>query len=111
MGGTQAAAAHAAVRVIQEPSQTRIGLCQNVRMSANEHQHVDYELIVAADGSIPADQLAHLGVAPGAHLRVVKATPASSVSGFAGSLHDFPDLSWEDFERGSELARSDLSHT
>ncbi len=38
-------------------------------MAANEH--TDHELVVAADGSIPADQLARLGVAPGAHLRVV----------------------------------------
>jgi hypothetical protein len=78
-------------------------------MAANEHP--DHELIVAPDGSIPADQLARLGVAPGAHLRVVKATAASSASSFAGSLPNFPDLSWEDFERSSELARSDLSHT
>lgn len=66
------------------------------------------ELVVAPDGSIPADQLVRLGVAPGAHLRVVKSTPAESAGSLAGSLPDFPDLSWEDFERGSELARSEL---
>ncbi len=38
-------------------------------MAANEH--TDHELVVAADGSIPASQLARLGVAPGAHLHVV----------------------------------------
>jgi hypothetical protein len=65
----------------------------------------------AADGSIPADQLARLGVAPGAHLRVVQTGPAGSVDTLAGSLSDFPDLTWEDFERASDLARHDLPST
>ena len=34
----------------------------------------DKELVVAEDGSIPAEQLARLGVRPGAHLRVVEAS-------------------------------------
>jgi hypothetical protein len=72
--------------------------------AANEH--TDHELVVAADGSIPADQLARLGVVPGAHLRVVQTDPARTL---AGSLSDFPDLSWEDFVRASDLARHDLS--
>ena len=77
-----------------------------MEMAAN--QHVDHELVVAADGSIPAEQLARLGVAPGTHLRV-RRTPASGSAGsVVGSLSDFPDLSWEDFQRGSELARQDL---
>jgi hypothetical protein len=67
------------------------------------------ELIVAADGSIPADQLARLGVVPGTHLRVVQTAPAESAHTLAGSLSGFPDLTWEDFERASELARHDLS--
>jgi hypothetical protein len=75
--------------------------------AANEH--TDHELVVAADGSIPADQLKRLGVPPGAHLRVVETLAARSGGSFAGSLPDFPDLTWEDFERGSELARRDLS--
>jgi hypothetical protein len=76
-------------------------------MAANEH--TDHELVVAADGSIPADQLARLGVAPGTHLRVVE-TPASRLGGsFAGSLPNFPDLTWEDFERASQLAREDVA--
>jgi hypothetical protein len=70
--------------------------------------HIGHELVVAADGSIPADQLARLGVPPGAHLRVVQADPAEQVSTLAGSLSDFPDLTWEDFERASTLARRDL---
>jgi hypothetical protein len=78
-----------------------------VMNAANEH--TDHELVVAADGSIPADQLARLGVAPGAHLRVVEAIPARSGGSFAGSLPDFPDLTWEDFERASQLAQHDLS--
>ncbi|MGD1058815.1 MAG: hypothetical protein ABR992_15530 [Solirubrobacteraceae bacterium] len=74
--------------------------------AANEH--TDHELVVAPDGSIPADQLARLGVAPGAHLRVVQTAPDESASALAGSLSGFPDLTWEDFERASELARHDL---
>lgn len=64
------------------------------------------ELVVAEDGSIPAAQLASLGVGPGARLRVV---PEPVPGGLEGSLPDFPDLSWEDFERASEAARSDLN--
>ena len=65
------------------------------------------ELVVADGGSIPADQLAQLGIRPGTHVRVV-ATPDRSVGrGLAGSLPDLPDLDWEDFVRASELARHD----
>jgi len=73
---------------------------------------VGKDLVVAADGSIPADQIARLGLRPGAHLRVIETDPAvGEPSGLAGSLPDFPDLDWEAFERGSTLARSDLSAT
>ncbi|MGH2852980.1 MAG: hypothetical protein ACRDLF_02150 [Solirubrobacteraceae bacterium] len=72
-------------------------------------EHADHELVVAADGSIPADQLVRLGVAPGTHLRVVQTGPAGPARALAGSLPDFPDLSWEDFERASKLARHDLA--
>ncbi len=78
-------------------------------MAANEH--TAHELVVAADGSIPAGQLARLGVAPGAHLRVIATPAARSGGSFAGSLPDFPELTWEDFERASELAREDVSST
>jgi hypothetical protein len=70
-----------------------------------------YELVVADDGSIPADQLARLGLRPGTHLRVVETGPVEPGAALAGSLPDFPELSWEDFERGSELARHDLTST
>jgi hypothetical protein len=66
-------------------------------------------LVVAPDGSIPADQVARLGVAPGAHLRVVQTGPGGSVETLAGSLSDLPDLTWEDFERASDLALSDAA--
>ena len=79
----------------------------NLDMAANEH--TDHELVVAPDGSIPADQLKRLGVGPGAHLRVVQTPARSSGSSLAGSLPDFPDLTWEDFERASQLAQDDLS--
>jgi hypothetical protein len=75
-------------------------------MAANEH--TDHELVVAPDGSIPAAQLKRLGVGPGAHLRVVQ-TPASRLGGsFAGSLPHLAEVTWEDFERASQLAREDV---
>lgn len=73
---------------------------------------VGKDLVVAADESIPADQVARLGLRPGAHLRVIETDPAvGEPSGLAGSLPDLPDLDRETFERGSTLARSDLSAT
>ena len=68
-----------------------------------------YELVVADDGTIPAEQLRNFGFLPGAHLRVVEATGEPISDRLAGSLPDLPDLEWEDFERGSELARRDAS--
>ena len=67
------------------------------------------ELVVAADGSIPAEQLARLGLRPGTHLRVLAERSVQPPGTLGGSLPDLPELSWEDFERGSELARHDLS--
>lgn len=68
------------------------------------------QLVVADDGSIPAEQLARLGLRPGAHLRVVETTvEEGDFVEPEGSLPDFPELTWEDFERGSELARRDLA--
>ena len=68
------------------------------------------ELVVAEDGSIPADQLARLGLGPGAHLRVLDASgPAQETSELAGSLPDLPDLDWEAFQAASDLARRDLA--
>ena len=68
-----------------------------------------HELIVAEDGSIPAEQIAPLGLGPGAHLRVIEAERMASIAHIGGLLPDLPDLTWEDFERGSELAKQDLS--
>ncbi len=63
----------------------------------------EHELVVAEDGSIPADQLASLGLRPGAHLRVSVANePADAPCGLAGSLPDLPDIDWDDFERASD---------
>lgn len=71
---------------------------------------VEKELVVAEDGSIPAEQLARLGLRPGAHLRVVESAGSSRGSvEIEGSLPDLPDLDWEDFELGSQLAQRDLS--
>jgi hypothetical protein len=87
----------------QAETRHRVTYTVGMGMASEHHEH---ELVVAADGTIPAEQLARIGAAPGAHLRVVQATPAGSI---AGSLPDFPDLTWEDFERGSELASRDLT--
>jgi hypothetical protein len=47
-----------------------------------ENDDVEHELIVASDGSIPADQLARFGVEAGTHLRVVSVDdPVGAVSG------------------------------
>jgi|HubBroStandDraft_1064217.scaffolds.fasta_scaffold2001442_1 hypothetical protein len=67
------------------------------------------ELVVADDGSIPAAQLRDLGLGPGAHLRVVQTSEEAPVRQLAGSLPELPDLSWDDFERASELARKDAA--
>lgn len=68
------------------------------------------ELVVAEDGSIPANQLADLGLWPGTHLRVVSSDQAPEASpGLAGSLADLPDIDWDDFETASELAAQDLA--
>ena len=66
------------------------------------------EVVVADDGSISAERLAALGVRPGSHLRVIVAEPPAAASSFRGSLKGFPEPSWEDFERASEVARSDF---
>jgi len=91
---------------MRQPSALRGGATLGVMSAASEQ--TGHELVVAADGSIPADQLARLGVAPGAHLRVVPAAPAGSAPTLAGALSAFPDLTWEDFARASELAQHDL---
>ena len=68
------------------------------------------ELVVAEDGSIPAEQLERLGLGPGVHLRVVEAhQPVRETTGLRGSLRGFPDLDWDAFERASKLARRDLT--
>jgi hypothetical protein len=77
-------------------------------MATNEH--TNHELVVGPDGSIPAAQLRRLGFRPGAHLHVVdSASPTRAVGSIAGSLSHLPDVSWEDFQRASELAQQDLS--
>jgi hypothetical protein len=67
------------------------------------------ELVVADDGSIPAEQLRRLGLQPGDHLRVVEAAQEPPSGSLEGSLPDFPELNWEDFERASEVARQDAA--
>ncbi len=67
------------------------------------------ELVVGDDGSIQAEQLRQLGLRPGARLRVVEAVGTGLSGSLWGSLPDLPDLSWEDFERGSDVARQDAS--
>ncbi len=76
-------------------------------MSTADTPHT-HELVVGPDGSIPADQIARLGLRPGAHLRVVDETPGLRPPKFGGSLPDLPDVAWEDFERASRAVRNDL---
>jgi hypothetical protein len=76
-------------------------------MATNEN--IDHELVVAPDGSIPAAQLKRLGVGPGTHLRVVQTPASGPAASIAGSLSHLADVSWEDFQRASELAQQDLS--
>jgi hypothetical protein len=67
-----------------------------------------HELVVAEAGSIPAEQIASLGLRPGAHVRVVESERDRPRHRLEGALPDFPEISWEDFEHASALARSDL---
>lgn len=77
-------------------------------MSAADSPH-EFDLVVAEDGSIPAEQVAALGVSPGTHLRVVRLADDGVHASIAGRLTSWPEVSWEDFERASRLAQSDLS--
>jgi hypothetical protein len=70
-----------------------------------------HELVVADDGSIPAEQIARLGVGPGTHLRVVADKLPAAQGSIAGRLTSWPEVSWRDFERASQLARADLDHS
>jgi hypothetical protein len=67
------------------------------------------DLVVADDGSIPAEQLTRLGIGPGTRLLVVPTPDRSGGPGLAGSMPEFPEVDWDDFERASELARHDAS--
>lgn len=70
-----------------------------------------HELVVADDGSIPAEQIARLGVRPGTHLRVVAERSRDATASIAGRLTGWPDLTWGDFERASQLAQADLNRS
>jgi hypothetical protein len=70
--------------------------------------HEDHELVVAEDGSIPAEQIRWLGVRPGTHLRVVAEQAPEAESSIAGRSAGWPEVSWEGFERASRLAQDDL---
>ncbi len=71
----------------------------------------EHELVVADDGSIPAEQIARIGARPGTHLRVVTEHPNEPTGSIAGRLKSWPDVSWEDFERASRMARADLGES
>lgn len=70
-----------------------------------------HELVVADDGSIPAEQITRLGMRPGTHLRVVAEQPPEPESSIAGRLANWPDVTWEDFDRASQLAQADLDRS
>jgi hypothetical protein len=79
-----------------------------MRMASGPDGH---ELVVADDESIPAEQIARLGVGPGTHLRVIADKHPATQGSIAGQLTSWPGVSWEDFERASQLARADLDHS
>lgn len=56
----------------------QVGWCVRWSLMSTADVPEDYELVVADDGSIPAEQIARLGLGPGAHLRVVPASGAWS---------------------------------
>ena len=66
-----------------------------------------WELVVGPDGSISADQLAGLGLRPGAHLRVIAEVPARSPRSAYGLLAGEPTLGWDDYAAGSRHAIAD----
>ena len=70
-----------------------------------------HELVVADDGSIPAEQITRIGVRPGTHLRVVAERSPGAEGSIAGRLTSWPDVSWEDFQRASHLAEADLGRS
>jgi hypothetical protein len=76
-------------------------------MSTASSPH-ELELVVAEDGSIAAEQIASLGVRPGTHLRVIIEQADQVHGSIAGRLTSWPNVTWEDFERASELAQADL---
>lgn len=97
-----------------------VGKCRSWGWSANlvamgtSPPRVSADLVVAADGSIPAEQVAALGVLPGSHVRVVtQAGPVADsnlhgiLDSIAGRMTRWPDATWDEFERGSRLAESD----
>jgi hypothetical protein len=96
----------AAVAAQASPYRLRSG--DTIAISVYQDSKLDRQMIVGPDGSIPADQIARLGLRPGAHLRVVGEPSPERQTRFGGSLPDLPDLSWEGFERGSALARGDM---
>lgn len=70
-----------------------------------------HELVVADDGSIPAEQIARLGLRPGAHLRIIAEQQPPQRGSIAGRLTSWPEVTWDDFERASDLAQSDLGRS
>jgi len=85
-----------------------------VTVAGSEHHHEyerEHEVIVAADGSIPAVELAKLGVRPGQHLRVVVNSAPGTSGVLRGSLTGYPEPTWEDFEYASAQAREDFGLT
>lgn len=69
------------------------------------------DVVVGADGTvvIPAGDLARLHAGPGVTVRVDMRIVAPPRRRLRGSMRDLPALTWDDFERGSELARLDLN--
>jgi hypothetical protein len=71
----------------------------------------DHELVVGPDGSIPADQIARLGLPPGAHLWVVtEPSPGAEHArpSLAGALRQrFDDTALDRFDAALAANRDD----
>jgi hypothetical protein len=69
------------------------------------------DVVVGLDGRvvIPADDVARLHVGPGATVHVDMRVMSPPRRRLRGSMRDLPALTWEDFERGSELSQHDLN--
>ncbi len=75
---------------------------------AASHPSEGFHVVVAEDGSVPASELAPLGLRPGTHLRVVPEPRMPSRGRLAGSLaSSVPAEAVEELLRGLDEAKAE----